>query len=146
MHTIYRIWEQITVASFSSSPYLSRPPCETNVFFFSFHRDSNFPQILQGFCLETSLLTPAMMPRGSPAAHALPCSEPLSCVAISDASCRSRCGSAPSSVTKRVLVNWPCGKGLLSYIVCVKLLLLWAVVNLLKIYGRFFTVGVEGKH
>ena len=113
--------------------------------FVSFHRDSNFPQILRGICLETSLLNPAMMPRGSPAAHALPCSGPLSCVAISDASCRSWCGSAPSSGTKRVLVNWHCGKGLVSFIVCVKLLIFWAVVNLLKTYGRIFTVEVGGK-
>ena len=44
-----------------------------------------------------------------------------------------------------MLVNWRCGKGLLSFIVCIKLLLSWAVVNLLKMCGRVFTVGVGEK-
>ena len=72
---------------------------------------SKFPQILQGICLETSLLKPAVMPKGSPATHTLPYSERLTFVAISDTLCWSWSGSAPSSGTKTVLVNWQCRKG-----------------------------------
>lgn len=41
-----------------------------------------------------------------------------------------------------MLVNWQCGKGLLSFVVCITLLLSWAGVKLLKMCGRVFTVGV----
>lgn len=101
-----------------------------------------YPQRVLGISLEMNLFDSAMMPGVFPTMQTLPCSELRSFVTHLDILHWSWCGSA-SSWGCRVPVNWQCPKCLLSFLPCMKLLLFWALVNLLKIRWRLLTVARE---